>query len=162
MRRWLPFPSLSLSLLAMWLLLNQALTPGHALLGSAFGFGGGLVLAALQAPGRRVRRGAVIVELCGLVFVDVVRSNVAVAHLVLHRGTRKGVAGFVRMPIALRDPGALAALACIITVTPGTSWARLDRRQNVLVIHVLDLIDEEQWVHKFKDRYERRLLEVFE
>jgi multicomponent K+:H+ antiporter subunit E len=62
----------------------------------------------------------------------------------------------------VRHPGGLAALACIITATPGTSWARYDAARNTLTIHVLDLVDEEAWVRLFKGRYERRLMEIFE
>ena len=32
------------------------------------------------------------------------------------------------IPLELRDPGGLAALACIITATPGHAWARYDAR----------------------------------
>jgi multicomponent K+:H+ antiporter subunit E len=53
-------------------------------------------------------------------------------------------------------------LACIITATPGTSWARYDRENNALTIHVLDLVDEQAWIEQFKQRYERRLLEIFQ
>jgi multisubunit Na+/H+ antiporter MnhE subunit len=37
MRRWLPSPLLSASLLLMWLMLNQTLEPGHWLLGGVLG-----------------------------------------------------------------------------------------------------------------------------
>ena len=30
------------------------------------------------------------------------------------------------------------------------------------MIHVLDLVDESEWIRTIKDRYERRLLEIFE
>jgi multicomponent K+:H+ antiporter subunit E len=53
-------------------------------------------------------------------------------------------------------------LACIITATPGTSWARYDAVRNTLTIHVLDLVDEQAWITQFKLRYERRLLEIFQ
>ena len=49
----------------------------------------------------------------------------------------------------------------MITATPGTSWARYDAERNVLTIHILDLIDEQAWIRIFKDRYERRLKEIF-
>jgi multicomponent K+:H+ antiporter subunit E len=160
MRRWLPYPLLSLSLLAMWLLLNQTLWPGHVLLGALLGLGGGWVLAALQPPGGVVRRPRLVVELAWLVLADVVRSNLAVARLVLYRRSVRRVAGFIDMPLATRHPGALAILACIITATPGTSWARFDRARNVVTIHVFDLIDEREWIETFKQRYERRLLEI--
>ncbi|MND02940.1 putative monovalent cation/H+ antiporter subunit E [compost metagenome] len=65
------------------------------------------------------------------------------------------------MPLEVRHPGALASLACIITATPGTSWAHYDARLNALTIHVLDLVDEGAWIAQFKQRYERRLQEIF-
>jgi multicomponent K+:H+ antiporter subunit E len=161
-KRWLPYPLLSIALLAMWLLLNQTLWPGHVLLGAALGVGGGWVLAGLQPPQGHVRRITSIVILTWLVLVDIVRSNLAVARLVLLRRSVKRVAGFIEMPVAARHPGALAVMACIITATPGTSWARFDRARHVLIIHVFDLIDEHEWMERFKDRYERRLMEIFE
>ncbi|HEX6266527.1 MAG TPA: Na+/H+ antiporter subunit E [Burkholderiales bacterium] len=162
MRRWLPYPLLSFWLLVMWLLLNRSLAPGHLVLGALLALGGALALAELQAPEGRVRRVAAIGELAWLVLLDVVRSNIAVARLVLYRRARKRVAGFVRMPLAVRHPGALAVMACILTATPGTSWARFDRGRGVLLIHVFDLIDEAAWMERFKQRYERRLMEIFE
>lgn len=162
MSRWLPYPFLSLSLLAMWLLLNQTLAPAHLLLGALLALGGGLVLAELQAPQGRVRRTAAIVELAWLVLVDIVRSNLAVARLVVYRRARRRVAGFIQVPLAVRHPGALAVIACIVTATPGTSWARYDRGRGTLTIHVLDLIEEHEWMETFKQRYERRLMEIFE
>jgi multicomponent K+:H+ antiporter subunit E len=162
MRRWLAYPMLSLALLAMWLLLNQSLWPGHVLLGVALGLGGGRVLAALQRPEGRSRRTRAIAELAGLVLIDIVRSNVAVARLVLYRGSRRRVAGFIHVPLAVRHPGALAVLACIVTATPGTSWARFDSARSLLTIHVFDLVDERAWKATFKKRYERRLMEIFE
>ena len=162
MNRWLPFPLLSAALLAMWLLLNQSVAPGHLLLGAGLAVAGGRVLALLQAPAGRTRRRALAAaQLLGLVFADIVRSNVAVARIVLHPGVRKRNSGFLSMPLEVRHPGALAALACIITATPGTSWARYDAARNILTIHVLDLIDEATWTRLFKERYERRLQEIF-
>jgi multicomponent K+:H+ antiporter subunit E len=97
-----------------------------------------------------------------LVLEDIVRSNIAVAGIVLSPATRQRVAGFLSMPLELRHPGGLAVLACIITATPGTSWARYDAARNIVTIHVLDLADEEEWIRTFKQRYERRLREIFE
>ena len=160
MKRWLPFPLYSLVLALLWLALNGSVEPVHVLLGLALG--GGLVLALLQPPAGRVRRrAAAVIALLWLVFVDIVRSNLAVGRIVLHPGNRGRVAGFLELPLELRHPGALAVLACIITATPGTSWARYDAARHVLTIHVLDLVDEQAWITLFKARYERRLQEIF-
>ena len=93
---------------------------------------------------------------------DVVRSNAAVARIVLRPSARARGPGFIRLPLEVRNPFALAGVACIITATPGTSWARYDAARNEVTIHMLELVDEQHWVHLFKDRYERRLKEIFE
>ena len=163
MKRWLPYPALSLALLAMWLLLNQSVASVHVLLGSALALGGGLMLAILQPPAGRVRRRAMaVIVLLWLVFIDIVRSNLAVGRIVLHPDSPGRVAGFLALPLELRHPGALAVFACIITATPGTSWAGYDAGRNVVTIHVLDLVDEQGWIRQFKERYEQRLKEIFE
>jgi multicomponent K+:H+ antiporter subunit E len=62
----------------------------------------------------------------------------------------------------MRSPWGLAALAVIITSTPGTLWVNFDTAKGLLTIHVLDLIDENAWIATIKGRYERRLMEIFE
>jgi multicomponent K+:H+ antiporter subunit E len=159
MKRWLPFPLLSALLLAMWLALNETLAAGQVLLGVLLAAGAGLALRALQEPARW-RRPGIAVALAVSVLGDILRSNLAVLLIVLFpRRTRS--AGFVTIPLELRSTTGLAVLACIITATPGTAWARFDSRAGTLTIHVLDLIDEDAWIRTLKDRYERRLLEIF-
>lgn len=163
MKRWLPYPMLSAALAAMWLVLNQTLAGVHVIAGIGLALAGGAILALLHPPERRARfRVAALVTLVWLVFADIVRSNIAVARIVLSARGGRRVAGFLTMPLEVRHPGALAALACIITATPGTSWARYDAARNSLTIHVLDLVDEDAWIRQFKERYERRLKEIFE
>ncbi|MGQ0752810.1 MAG: Na+/H+ antiporter subunit E [Betaproteobacteria bacterium] len=162
MKRWVPFPLFSLALLAVWLVLNETAAPGQVLLGAALAIGGGRLLAVLQLPQDKVRlRLGAVASLCWLVFVDIARSNLAVLRIVWYPETHGRKAGFLTMPLQVRHPGALVVLACIITATPGTSWARYESTSHTLTIHVLDLIDEEEWIHLFKERYERRLLEIF-
>lgn len=160
--RLLPAPLLSLALLAMWLLLNQSLSPGQILLGAALALFGPVALSALEPPKARVRHIATLLRLAGLVVADIARSNIAVAALILTPRRRKNTPGFVDVPLALRDPYGLAMLACIITATPGTVWVDFDVASGTLTIHVLDLVEEQEWIDTIKGRYERRLLEVFE
>ncbi len=65
------------------------------------------------------------------------------------------------MPLELKDPAALAVLSCIITATPGSAWLEYSPAESTVLIHVLDLIDEQQWVDTIKRRYEDLLLEIF-
>jgi multicomponent K+:H+ antiporter subunit E len=161
-RRLIPYPLVTVALVTLWLVLNEALSPGHILVGIVAGLAGGWAYEALQPPQGRPRRLLAILRLSSLVFADIVRSNIAVARIVLGLGKQERTSGFVQLPLELRDPYALAALACIITSTPGTLWVDFDRTQGLLTIHVLDLIDESEWSTTIKGRYERLLLEIFE
>ncbi|MGC1465383.1 MAG: Na+/H+ antiporter subunit E [Pseudolabrys sp.] len=161
MTRLLPFPLISAGLLVLWLLLTGTLSLGQLLLGGAAALVGGWALAALDPPKARLRRPGAIFRLAALVVADIVRSNFAVARIVLGLGRRERTSGFVNIPLELRDPYGLATLAGIITSTPGTLWVGFDAASGTLTIHVLDLVDESEWVRTIKSRYERPLLEIF-
>ena len=162
MRRWLPFPLAWGLLFGLWLLLNQTLAAGHVILGAIVAFAATHALKLLDPPPTVLRRPVTMLRLAALVLADIVRSNIAVARIVIYPYGRKQTSGFVEIPLELRHPAALATLACIITATPGTAWARYDSVRGILTMHILDLVDEETWVRTIKDRYERRLLEIFE
>jgi multicomponent K+:H+ antiporter subunit E len=159
----LPFPLLWLALVAMWLVLNGTVALGHVIVAIVVALGAVLALRALQEPSTRARRPIAAVRLASIVLLDIVRSNVAVAAIVL-RPSRRGheEAGFLEIPLELRHPTGLAVLACIITSTPGTSWAGYDSRSGLLTMHILDLVDHEASIRAIKDRYERPLMEIFE
>ena len=98
-----------------------------------------------------------------MVVRDIVASNLAVARIVLGlRRVRDIRSGFLEIPLDLRDPHGLAALAMIVTATPGTVWAGLSPDGDVLTLHVLDLRDEAALVRSIKERYERPLRKIFE
>ena len=161
MRSLIPYPLLTMALLLMWIVLNDSVAPGHLVLGLLMGLVGGAVYARLEPP--RGRPGKFVLPatmLIWLVLVDIIRSNIAVLRIALWPA-RGRIAGFLAIPLALRDPRGLAVLAAIVTATPGTSWAHYEAAANVLTLHVLDLVDEQAWVRQFKDRYERRLMEIF-
>ncbi|GGC39795.1 Na+/H+ antiporter subunit E [Siccirubricoccus deserti] len=162
MRRWLPFPLVAAALLAMWLLLNESVSPGAILLGGMASLGACLVLVALDPPKGRFRRLRVVLGLAVKVLAEIIRSNNAVARLILRPGERQRRSGFVLIPLDMRNPYGLAALACIVTATPGTVWVEYDSTRSTMLLHVLDLIDEAQWRQIIKDHYERPLMEVFE
>lgn len=156
-------PSLALAVAGLWLLLNETLAVGQVLLGAALGFalaGAASTLRPLQA---RIGRIDVAMVLFGVVLTDIVRSNLDVARLVLSRSSSRPLrSAFLQIPLELRDPHGLAALAAIITATPGTVWAGLSPSGDVLTIHVLDLEDEAELTASIKRRYEQPLMRIFE
>lgn len=162
MKRLLPYPAMSLFVLASWLVLNQSLAPGHLLLGALFGVLLGLAFARLEPPPLRIRNRARLLRLLGLVIGDVVRSNLAVLRILIGARARSVTSGFVTIPLNLTDPYGLAVLACIITATPGTIWMSYRADQGLLLIHVFDLVDETVWIRTITERYEAPLREIFE
>lgn len=159
--RWLlPHPVVSAGLFVFWLLASRSVAPGPVVVGAIIAVLGGWALALLDPPRVRIRRPGLILRLLGRVFVDIIRSNIAVARIVLSRKPARR-AGFMHIRLSLREPHALAALACILTATPGTAWLEFDPEEGWLLLHVLDLIDEAEWVHIVKERYEAPLLEIF-
>ena len=160
MRRWLPFPLATATLLAIYLLLNESGSPGIFILGSVLALGAVRALATLEVPRAGLRRPLAAARLVVLVLVEIVRSNNAVARIILGQRKQRS-SGFVRIPLDTRNPYGLTALACIITATPGTLWVEYESTGNTILLHVLDLVDEEEWIRTIKDRYETRLMEIF-
>jgi len=150
-------------LFLVWLLFAQTLALAQVVAGAALAVGASALHRMLgpRAGPRRMHLVAAA-RLMAIVAYDIVQSNVAVARIVFapQRSTRR--AGFLAIPLDTRHSGALAALAIIVTATPGTSWAGYDPEGNVLTLHVLDLKDEQALVRNFKARYERPLQEIFE
>lgn len=161
MSRLLPYPLLTASLVLMWMLLNS-FSLGHLLLGTAIAVLASRAMAALQPSKPRLRRWQLIPRLAGTVAADILRSNLAVAGVILKVRQSNRVSGFVAIPLDLRDRTGLAVLACIVTSTPGTAWVEYDSVSGMLLIHVLDLVEEGEWVDLIKNRYEAMLLEIFE
>ena len=163
MTRLLPYPLLALAFLLLWLLLQQSLSAGAIVFGAMLGLVGAAVLGALMVPRGRLGRLRPLPGLLRDVAIEVVRSNNAVARIILQSGeggARRS--GFVQVPLDMRNPWGLSALACILTATPGTVWVDYDAREGTMLLHVLDLVDEAGWVRIIKDKWERPLMEIFE
>ncbi len=162
MKRLLPSPPLSLLLLSVWLLLNQSLSAATLLLGALLAL---LVPLGTQAlrPGRaRMHRPGTALRLLLAVLHDLVRSNIRVARLILTRRPEAIPSGFLHIPLELREPHALALLAMIVCLTPGTAWAEISRDRSMLLLHVFEVGDAAAMVAQIKKRYERPLMEIFE
>ena len=72
----MPYPLLSLSLLVMWLLLND-FTLGHLVLGSVVAMFGGWAMASLRPDKPKLKKWYLVPKLLWRVFTDIIRSNAA-------------------------------------------------------------------------------------
>jgi multicomponent K+:H+ antiporter subunit E len=161
MRRWLPRPLTSVALVAVWLLLNQSLSAGNWVLALLFAVAIPLVLAPLRPARLHLRRPGVALRLLGVFLYDLVMSNLEVARRVL--GPEAAIRpGFVWIPLDLAEPHAVATLAAIITLTPGTLSADLSEDRRHLLVHAFNVDDPAALIAGIKQRYERPLMEIFE
>ena len=161
MKRLLPWPLLSLSLVVMWLMLN-GFSLGQLLLGVLFGVGAPALLAPLRPARPRVRHPLTVIRLILAVGHDVIESTLDVFWTLLRNRRTPVNSAFVIIPLELRDPTALASLAMITTVVPGTVWSELARDSSAMLLHVWNAPDEAEFVAFFKRRYEQPLKEIFE
>lgn len=155
-------PSVALALLALWLLLNQTLAPAHILLGALLGSVVAAFTAMLRPLQAHLHRFDAALWLLLVVTWDILHSNLQVALIVLGAKRRGLRSGFLDIPLDLRDAHGLAALATIVTATPGTVWAGLSGDSTRLTLHVLDLDDEAALIRQIKSRYEQPLMRIFE
>lgn len=161
MRRLLPSPGISAVLFVAWLLMNVSLSAGHLALAALLAVAIPLVLAPLRGEQPRLHAPMVAVRLALVVLGDIVVSNIEVARRILGPESRIRPA-FVWVPLAIRDPHGIAALAGIITMTPGTLSSDLSEDRRHLLVHALNVDDPEQLVASIKARYETPLIEIFD
>ena len=153
---------MSSALFALWLMLARSVSIGHVVIALGLAIVLPLVTSKLRPSRIHVRRPLVIVRFILTVGYDVVRSNVEVAWDVLRWRWRRPHAAFVTIPLELRDPVGLAALAMVTTVVPGTVWSELALDRTTLLLHVWNVEEESAFIARFKDRYEKPLREIFE
>lgn len=162
MTGWLVAPLVSIGLFAAWWLLHPGAGAGQLLLGGVLALALPLLLQGLRPRRVRVRHPAAIARLCLRVVLDTTRSNIAVLRYLLRPSRRPHPAGFVHIPLQVRDPNALAVLAMIVCITPGTVWAELSADRSILMLHVLEVADAQEIVRHVQTHYERPLMEIFE
>lgn len=156
-------PVLLGGLVVVWLLLSQAIDVGSVAVGIVLAVALAWASATLRPLRPRLRRPLAAFGLLATVVLDIVRSNFAVARIVLGLvRDRETSAGFLDVPLDLKDPHGLAALAAIITSTPGTVWVGLAPDGRTLTLHVLDLRDADALTRSIKTRYEQPLMRIFE
>lgn len=154
---------LAITLVGIWLLLNAELSVMSIAFGVLLALLLVLAVAQLRPVRPRLRHVHLAIPLIATLLVDIVLSNLGVARVVLGLTRNRQVrSGFIDIPLELSDPHALTILAVIVTSTPGTSWAGVAPDGRMLRLHMLDIRNEDEWIRSFKQRYERRLIRIFE
>jgi multicomponent K+:H+ antiporter subunit E len=161
MRRLLPHPALAVMIAIVWLLLLNEVTVGGLLVGLAVA----VVVPQLTAPfwpdRPKIRFGWAVIEYLAVVVWDIVLANFHVAWLILFRRNASLHSHWLVIPLDIRSPEAITALAGTISLTPGTVTADVSADGRSLLVHALDAPEPELEVARIKQRYEARLLRIF-
>jgi multicomponent K+:H+ antiporter subunit E len=158
--RWLPNPLATVGLTVCWLMLNNSVMPGHLLLGLLLGVVIPLFSRRFWPEPVSLRKPGVALRFAVTVLTDIVVANFAVAALIVIRpgSIRPAI---VKVPLDVEDEFSVTLLASVISLTPGTVSADMDPERTHLLVHVLDLDDEQALIDEVKTRYEAPIKEAF-
>ena len=159
-RGWWAHPALSVLLAAVWLLLQESLAPAQILTAVLLGLIVPRLAHGFLGPTMRPRRLGLSLRFVAVVLWDIVVSNLTVARIVLSP-TSDPQPAWVRVPLRLKQPGAITLLATIITTTPGTVSCVVDDETHEILVHALDCTDPQALAEQIQQRYEQPLMEIF-
>ncbi len=160
-KRWLPHPWLSLFLVIVWQLIMNDLSAGTLIMGFILAWGIPMLTDVFWPHPPTLHRPGVLLRFTLRVLWDIVVANLDVARLIL--GPSKNLRpAFVEYPLELTHDFAISLLASTISLTPGTVSADISADKRRLLIHGLDVADEQELIATIKQRYEKPLKEVFE
>lgn len=159
-KRWLPSLSLTLTVIAFWLVMVSEISAAQFSLAILLGLLIPLFAARLDREFARIGSLRLVPRMLGILAWDVLMSNIEVARLVLGRESTI-TPGFVWLPLDIDNIHGISVLTSFITLTPGTVTAALSDDRRYLLIHVLNLKDARELVNDIKRRYETPLMEIF-
>ena len=158
---WFAHPVMSSAVAATWLLLQQSLAPAQLLTAGVLALGLPRLLHDFIGDAVHPRSLPTMLRLAGVVLWDIVVSNLTVARIALNPRSDPQPA-WVPVVLEARHPSAIALLATIITMTPGTVSCIVDEKEHLILVHALDCSDPADLAAQIKQRYERPLRRIFE
>lgn len=161
-RRVFPHPVLTALLTLVWLMLMNRFSLNSLLFGLLLGLVVPFITQPYWPDRPRVQHPVKIAEYILIAIWDIIVANVVVAYLILFKRNRDLHPNWVSIPLELRTPEAITVLAGTITLTPGTVSSDLSSEGHYLLVHCLNAPDPDAVRDEIKNRYERRLLEIFE
>ncbi len=160
---WLfPHPLLTLILTIVWTMLQNDVSAGMVVFGIILGIIIPRVTAVWWPDRPQGFRAGKMLSYSLIVVWDIILANIHVAWIILTKSNAQMKPAWVEVPLDLREPEAITILAGTITLTPGTVSADLSNEGRSLLVHALDAPDPDAVRDEIKERYERRLKEIFQ
>lgn len=152
---------LNVLLAIAWSALTGNFEPASLLFGFVLGYGVLWLANRFGKPPVYFRRLPQIVEFALFFIGELVIANVRMAITVLspRMPLRPAV---IAVPLEVEDEAAIALLANLITLTPGTLSLDVTTNGKILFVHAVFLEDPERFIATIKSGYEKRVKEIFE
>jgi len=161
MNRLLPHPGLTALLVIIWMLALNAFSVGGFVVALVLGIAVPLFTAPFWPDRPKMRFGLPLAKYIVLVTWDIVIANFQIAWIILFRKSRDLRPAWLVIPLDLTSTEAITMLAGTISLTPGTVSSDISTDGEYLLVHALDTADPEGEIARIKQRYERRLMEIF-
>jgi multicomponent K+:H+ antiporter subunit E len=154
MQRWLPHPLLTLVLVLLWMALLNSFTIGGLVVGLVLGMLIPISTGRFWPERPEIRRPA------GARFLVVSWSDLRDREppgrgWIVFRDPGELRSRWIAVPLDLTVRRGSRSLAATITLTPGTVASDLSADGRSLLVHCLDVPDEQAMVDRIKQRYER-------
>jgi len=153
--RLFPHPLLTLVLAVVWLLLVNTVTLNAIVFALLLGLLLPQVIRAYWPDMPTLRNPVAIAGYVLIVLLDIVKANIQVALIVLFKPAARLRPAWVRVPLDLKTPEA-------IMVPASNVFCDLSDESHALLVHCLHAPEPASVVDEIKQRYERRLKEIFE
>lgn len=160
-RRILPHPILTVTLVLVWLLLLNELSVGGVVVAMVVGVVVPIVTAPYWPDRPKLRVGWSMFSYLGVVLWDILVASFEVAWIILTRPNNRLRSSWLVVPLDVGSPEAITALAGTISLTPGTVSVDVSACGRSLLVHALDVKDEAAAVARIKSRYEGHLQRIF-
>lgn len=161
-RKLLPRPWLTAALILIWMGLVNRWATGSLVFAVMLGVAIPLLTAPYWPQAKGFSRPSRIPAYLAIVVWDIVKANFGVARIVLFMPRRDLRPAWITVPLHLRRPEAITALAATITLTPGTVSCDLSTDGRCLLVHCLHAPDSDAVLDEIMTRYQARLKEIFE
>lgn len=160
-QRYLPHPLLTIVLVFLWMALLNSFTTGGLVVGIVLGTVIPIYTSNFWPDRPVIRKPWLVFNLLGILLMEIFMANFQVAYRILFRDADQLQMRWVKVPLDVTNPEALAVLMSMLTLSPGTVAVDLSADGHSMLMYCLDLQDEEQLIHTIKTRYERRIKEIF-
>jgi len=147
----------------IWMALTGSFTLGNFVLGFAIS---ALALWTISASSEvtflvYLTRFVRIIRFIAFFIRELLLANLRVAYEVL-TPTNHMRPAIIAIPLDIRSDLEITLLANLITLTPGTLTLDVSPERDMIYIHAMYVKDVDQSRREIKDRFEKRVMEIFE